>query len=107
MASSSNGLSEAEIQMNLKALKKVLFVCFCNRHSNKSVCGDEMKLCVIKLVILSLAGPVYPGYYGTQQPGSLLYKIFQLGNPLINAQVQLYKYISKNSSDGDWVQTKV
>ena len=73
MASSSNGLSEAEIQMNLKALKKVLFVCFCNRHTNKSVCGDEMKLCVIKLVILSLAGPVYPGYYGTQQPGSLLY----------------------------------
>ena len=28
-------------------------------------------------------------------------------NPLLFSQVQLYKYISKNSSDGDWVQTKV
>ena len=25
----------------------------------------------------------------------------------IVTQVQLYKYVSKNSSDGDWVQTKV
>ena len=38
--------------------------------------------------------------------------MFQFGNPLIcstniDTQVQLYKYISKNSSDGDWVQTKV
>ena len=28
-------------------------------------------------------------------------------SPLLFLQVQLYKYISKNSSDGDWVQTKV
>jgi len=57
MASSSNGLSEAEIQMNLKALKK-------------------LDPCIQAIMAHS-------------------------------SQVQLYKYISKNSSDGDWVQTKV
>jgi len=57
MASSTNGLSEAEIQMNLKALKK-------------------LDPCIQAIMAHS-------------------------------SQVQLYKYISKNSSDGDWVQTKV
>lgn len=57
MASSTNGLSEAEIQMNLKALRK-------------------LDPCIQAIMAHS-------------------------------SQVQLYKYISKNSSDGDWVQTKV
>jgi len=52
-----NGLSEAEIQMNLKTLKK-------------------LDPCITAIMSHS-------------------------------SQVQLYKYVSKNSSDGDWVQTKV
>ena len=37
MASSSNGLSEAEIQMNLKALKKVAFCFVCVIHAETNL----------------------------------------------------------------------
>ena len=82
MASSTNGLSDAEIQMNLKALKKVAFSFLWNTKNDVAS----------NFIYPSPAGSLYPGNYGTQQPGSILF-----GNcykhTVFCTQVQLYKYI--------------
>ena len=113
MASSTNGLSEAEIQMNLKALRKVAFFC-----ETQYAYKQKLVACKSKRTILLNSPQLDPCIQAIMAHSSqVLFFLYMQDVPVwkplnicstnIDTQVQLYKYISKNSSDGDWVQTKV
>ena len=97
-----NGLSEAEIQMNLKTLKKVLLDPLASLLIRNF---SQLDPCITAIMSHSsqvITGPLLFVRRLRRYRTQLVFCVKQ-----IVTQVQLYKYVSKNSSDGDWVQTKV